>query len=693
MAGTYFSHDSVSAIKRPTAADTAYDNTSTSANSNADSVNSALQNLGNSGTDALNSAVDAIKALGDFKPTEIKVTYTPPKFEANDAASEPTFTDSSSSDTTDITATDLAFKYNVPAITEASDSVDAPTIPEFPTLTAPDATDSITEPTAPPEDTLSEVTEPAELNIPAFTLNAITEATLKDLEYETLTTFQDPSTKIPDMIAKEPEKIVPVVFVDDSQKYESEFFQTAYEDFLLPKYITEEVNMNDWNKGVDESKPRNNPSGAASYQNGIGALIQSFAQPGSDPLTGGVSNSTLAADSVDIVRGYVDYAKIARERRRLTREYYADSEQYYAWVQKAFDAHMRESKITIDLFKLCLESKRFQIETHLQTVQMATALYNAKIVMLKSKIDEYRLSVQAKLTSLDVWKAKLSAEIAKVKGNAAKGQIYAARVSALATKVSAYNAQVDAEYTKIDLFKSSIDAMLTKADVAKSSLGIYAAQVDAYVASLTAYKSQYEQYNAAVRATSAKNALTASKTKLSASGMAAAGAKAILGIAKTELDVEKLKAQIINESSNNESLKLSNLIEQVKAQVDTQKGRAAISKWVAEATAKSIPYDAYALNASSAARFYETASNAAYRASEQSLKAVLAATEASAIAQEAAARSGASVAQGAYSATHYSMSLSASGRESAEKSASVRDSFTIGHTYQLTDEQIEGLTS
>ena len=695
--GLTYAHGTGGYIEKPTKADIAYDNTSTSAGGKVDSVNSALQALGNTGSDALKSAVAAIEDLGKFKPSAVTVVYTPPTFENSVTAVEPNFSTTDSLGDSTISPTELTFTYNVPDIKAPSDQgATAPTIPDFPGLQALAAPDSGTEPTAPSVDTLSEISAPAEVTTSSsFVLRLPPDPDLMELEYPDLPPFAPPDTTIPDMIAEKPRQVLPLI-----TPYETAFVESAFAygiahsrkgteyDELPFKISGEEFLMNSYAEWLelsssDKAATKFSDGGDQIYKLGIGALLQSFAGTPSDTVQG-------------CVRYGEECNRLGRlgELRRLKLDtYYLEGESYRTWVKQVYDAHIQDTKVNLQLFEIMYASRRTDIETHLQVVQSVVALYNAQVAELKSNIDLYRHNLRTKLFDLDRWKAKLSTEAVKTKGNALKGQVYAAQVNALAAQVSVYNAQVEAAYTSIDLFKSQMDAALTKADVAKSSLSIYAAQVDAYVASLSAYKAQYEQYNASVRATSAKNALTASKTKLSAVGMASAGAQATLAIAKTELDVEKLKAQIINASSGNEKLKLFNLIEQMRAQVDTQKGRAAISKWAAETNAKSIPYDAYALNVQAAARFYETASNAAYRASEQSLKAVLAATEAAAIAQESAARSGASVAQGAYSATHYSMSLNASGRESAEKSASVRESSTVGHTYQLTDELVSGLAT
>jgi hypothetical protein len=238
-----------------------------------------------------------------------------------------------------------------------------------------------------------------------------------------------------------------------------------------------------------------------------------------------------------------------------------------------------------------------------------------------------------------------------------------------------------------------MSAVQAQADVAKTAVQVYAGQTDAYAASLTGYKAQFEAYSTRVRGVSAQNQIEQAKTQISVADIQAAGASVQNLVAGLEVRAEQLKLQARKIAAQNEDKRLVNAVETVKAQIDADKAKVAVAEWQANAQLGTAVNEAITDNAQSAVRYYENASNSAYRAAEAAFRAVTSATQAAAIAQEAAGKTGASVAQGAYSAVHISASLQGAGRISAAEDRSDRVQHYFSDMLNYSDERVQVLSA
>jgi hypothetical protein len=170
----------------------------------------------------------------------------------------------------------------------------------------------------------------------------------------------------------------------------------------------------------------------------------------------------------------------------------------------------------------------------------------------------------------------------------------------------------------------------------------------------------------------------------------AAGANSSAAALEMEVEAEKLKLEARRLGSTFDNQKLKNSLENVNADIQKDQALLTISEWEANRATPTIQNEAVADEARSAARYFEQASNSTFRASEQAFRAIIASSQAATIAQEAASRSAASIANGAYSALSISAGLSGSGRITGSEGESARENRAIGDflNYTETKQQI-----
>lgn len=347
----------------------------------------------------------------------------------------------------------------------------------------------------------------------------------------------------------------------------------------------------------------------------------------------------------------------------------------------------------IPLQKIEFEVSAMYANTYYSLLKSLTELYNARVATFNAQSAIYRASIESNAAILEKWKAEVDAEISKAKLNDQLAQIYAAKVQARLSKADLYEASVQTVNAQVEAYRARMEAFATQAEVARVKLGVYGGQVDAYVGSLAAYKSQFNIYEARVRGVAAENQLQESKTKVSMAEMQAIGADSTAKEIKLQVEAEKLKLETRKEAASFENLKLKNAIETVKAQIAGDIGRQGLMEYAANLQAGGIQNDAIAVEAQAAARYYNSASDAAYRASEQAFRAMMSAVQASNIAQDSASRSAASVAQGAYSAIHVNAGLQGSGRVTADESNDAKDNRSISDWLNYSESREQYLSA
>ena len=365
----------------------------------------------------------------------------------------------------------------------------------------------------------------------------------------------------------------------------------------------------------------------------------------------------------------------AAERRRLS----IDTTLRQTEVARAVMVFVQQldgmvAEASLGLAKLAFEVEVLKASAQIDLVQAAVNLYNGRVMAFNVAVALYKSRLDAKGIELEKWKAQLAAEIAKTQINEQQGKVYETSIRALTTQATVYNAQVDALMASIEGYKAQTQAAALTADVTRTNLATFGGKVDAYIARLSAHKAKFDRYSAEARGTVAKNQSEATKAQISSANISAATAGMQASAARMEAQAESLKAQAANKGATSSNANLTNSIEAVMAQIDADIGRNKIMEWSAQQQITRVKADGIIDNARMAQQYYAAASEGAYRASEQALRAVLASTQASAMAQEAASKTAASVAQGAYSAVHVSASLTGSGRVSGDEDSTARDS-------------------
>lgn len=339
----------------------------------------------------------------------------------------------------------------------------------------------------------------------------------------------------------------------------------------------------------------------------------------------------------------------------------------------------------IPLQKIAFDVAALYADTYFSLLKSLTELYNARVAAFSTESAVYRASVESAVAKIERWKVQVEAEISKSKVNDQLAQVYGTKVQARLTQAELYEASVMAVNAQVEAYRARMEAFATEAEVARVKLGVYKGQVDAYIGSLSAYKAKFDVYEARVRGTSAANQLEEIKTKVAMAEMQAVGADNAAKEIKIQIEAEKLKLNTRKEAASYETKKLTNIIETVKAQIAGDIGKQKILQWGANVQLEDVQNDAIATEAQAAAKYYNTASDSAYRASEQAFRAMLSAAQAANIAQDAASRSAASVAQGAYSAVHVNAGLQGSGRVSGEESSDVKQNQSVSDTLSYSE--------
>jgi len=325
-----------------------------------------------------------------------------------------------------------------------------------------------------------------------------------------------------------------------------------------------------------------------------------------------------------------------------------------------YEAMMIELAIAVG--KVYFEALVAQAEMQMALSKAMVAYYNALVAQYASDADLYKLSIEEEVAKMKYWEALVQAEVAKTKANEQMARLYVETEQVETIEAEVYQAQVGTVLAQAERYRAQIEAIAAKAEVTKTGLLVYRGQTDAYSATVAAYKAHFDAYAAQTKSTAAQNQAQQSASEVSLAGAQQVAAQAQLISTNIEVASEQLKAQAAKISSSYENAKLHNSVEANKAQIASSIGRIQSLIYTADKQVNEVQNEAASAFAQAAARYYNQASDAAYRASEQTLKAITAATQAAAIAQEAAGRTSSAMSQGALSAVHVSAGLQGSGR-------------------------------
>jgi hypothetical protein len=606
---------------------------STAANGVIDSVNNLLSGLESEGSSALSSATSAISALSSFSPTAINETIEYPEFTAA------TVTEASSGSIAGVTASlnaGVSLSFNPAAFTPQSAPIQSTTKPALSKLTAPKAPSALNTagvPTEPPVANLSIPQAPgaitlADLNLPTLTAPGLKDFKLPSFTAPELPTFTPPASgglpEVPGVVVTTNLRTYTPTFVVNETPTLLVDGGTLVGSKLVDREVRQAVEVFS-SRGMEVSDALR--TAQTLYAGERGALMNA---------------AELRKFNIDEVLRNAEVAKAL-----LTLLVQLDA--------MTFEASMAYAR------------GRFEVETlkadaQIQLANALASLYNARVAEFKTEVEFYQSEMSSQIVGLEKWKAEVQAEIAKTKANAQIGRVYASQIEAVTAQAAVYEAQVQALFANVENYKARMQAVEVEADVAKTAVMTYAGKVDAYVASLTGIKAQYEVYEAGLKGTMAMNEAETTKIQLSMSDIQAVGASYANSIAKIELDTEQLKAAAMQKSAQAEAISLTNIIEGLKAQIEGDKQRLDVAKISMAALKAGSKNEAIVDNAQAAARYYGQVSDSIYRSHEQIMRAVMTSTQASAMAMEAAGKTAASLAQGAYSAMHVSASIQGGGR-------------------------------
>lgn len=631
----------------------------TAASTAINAVDGVLNNLQGDGALALKNALSAITALGEFRAGNIAFSYQIPAYQTT--AFQLPGPISLGTDLSAPTAPSTgAFSGNFAALTPGAISTAAPTAPALQQFAAPSLASVGGEPVAPPA---------ANIAVPNAPDAVFPETpTLSEPSAPTLVALQEPSMELPELpdytapVLPPPPDLPQLSFASSGltvsgMKYEPKRqFKASAE---LPNWT---VLIEALPAYFDARLRQREAFSAGTTWASRGHVLDGATQQAQITYRHDMS---LLSGAGEARRGLID----EHDTHRIL--LFNEAEQVVKQWRQQFELD------ELGLQKIEFDNALLYVNAYFDLFKSLTSLYNARVTSFGIEVAQYRNSVESALAGVERWKAEVDAEISKTKLNEQLAQTYASTVQARTVKASLYEANVQALFSKVEAYRSRMEAFATQAEVARVQLAVFKGKVDAYVASLASYKAQFEAFEARARSAAAENQVEEAKTKVSMADMQAAGASGSAKEIGMQIDAERLKLQARQEAASFENQKLKNTIEAVKAQIEGDIGRQKAIEWGANAQIKNVENDAIGAEAQAAARYYNSASDSAYRASEQAFRAVLSSTQAANVAQEAASRSAASVAQGAYSAIHVNAGLQGSGRVTADENYDAKNNRSI----------------
>ena len=327
--------------------------------------------------------------------------------------------------------------------------------------------------------------------------------------------------------------------------------------------------------------------------------------------------------------------------------------------------------------------------TFKNTYSAIANLYNAAVSEYKEKVDYYLLDLKNSAAKLLEWKNKAKAKmsIASMAGHTA--ELYDAKQDIKKVEADVYAAKLSTLKSKLDMYKLDVEKFITTADISRAKISLYEKDGIKYDAAIQEYKAELDRYNGYVKSVDASNRLLTSKTKPELTKIKLHDSKSAETVASMKSKAEPFKTEPIKYVSDIDSTRLNNALSSIRLSADAAVARSKVEKWGSIHSNKSIEYDFYTSDATSASEYYKQASRSAYQASTQALNATTAVAKASNLLQEAASNSSSSLTTGAYSAISISASLSGTGSIAASNNTSTSNcidfSDTLKYSYTLSN--------
>jgi hypothetical protein len=349
-------------------------------------------------------------------------------------------------------------------------------------------------------------------------------------------------------------------------------------------------------------------------------------------------------------------------------------------VQFNADAYRSALAAHISYCSQLLEAKKLEAEAHNQMHAAAVSLFNGSVAEFALQGELYKAQLEEMKAPLIEWAASVDVAKAKVTVNNALVKSYVQGADIKEASVEVYRAKVKALLEIVNGKNLEARNMELTAQTTARKLGIFSSKITAYKADLTKFSSEWKKFEARMSAAKSENSVYEALLEADNATASVLGAAAAVSAANAEALGENLKAEASKHRAEYATKQLKNTAEATIAAAQGDVARVKAMVWGVDMQAKEVHNEGLASNARNAARYYEAAASSAHRAADLSMRSILAATQASATALEAAGKTAAAVAQGAFSAVNISESLSASGSISGEWGTSESDTTGFSDT-------------
>jgi hypothetical protein len=627
-------------------------------------VDTALQRMEDSGNNALEEATQAVAQLGRFSPSAINVSYSPPGID-NPGYLMPgpfSLTDSSSGVVVPpIGAVGLPLTDPGPPAIGGT-----PPVAEFVDFNDPPVLQTFYAPPIPSVGELKELGAPPETSFTEFATVMPTPPALRELVLPTFTPQPFPDYVDPFIQSLPPLPPQPHIDLDGLVAYTRLWGDAVINAVpsLGGVLVRDLVTQRDLRNSVETYRIR----GCALDED------QEYAQ----------------IDYADEITRLMNQAE---SRQLIIDEGLNGAEIGRTQLRFAVQFQVMFLELAVAVAKVYFEARLAQAQALATLAHAMTAYYNALIAQYAADAEVYKTQIEEEVARLHYWQALVKGEVAKTQANAQLTSLYVQTEQVETIEADVYSAQVSAVLAQVERYRAIIEAIAAKAEVAKTSIAIYRGETEAYSAGVAAYKAHFDEYAARAKSASAQNAAQAQSSELSLALATQTAAQAQIISTNIEISAEQLRAQATKVAASYEGAKQTNAVEAIRTQIAASSGRITALRYTADQQVKMIPNEAAASYAQQATRYFSAASDAAYRASEQTLKAITAAGQAAAVAQEAAGRSSAALSQGALSAVHISAAMRGAGGLSGSEQHNARLDQSISDSLTYTESKSETLSA
>ena len=228
----------------------------------------------------------------------------------------------------------------------------------------------------------------------------------------------------------------------------------------------------------------------------------------------------------------IDYVNNVEQRTFDAAKYVAQNAvDVYNTLVNAYKANLERYSTAVATFRGLIDAERAKVEAYTAEVNAE----RAKVEANQAVVDQYRALIEARTAVIEQYKGELSAVQTLVEVDKLRIESYGERVKACATEVNTetvraevFKAQIQGNQALADIFRTSVEAysagLRAKGDLARATADVYDAKARGYASRVQAYTARVN----------------------------AAGEQARTEIASAGLQVEVAKAQVEQNTSQNQ---------------------------------------------------------------------------------------------------------------------------------------------